>query len=186
MTASEIIEFNKNVWWILVVRGVLGIIFGIIALVWPGITVWAIVVVFGLYAIVDGVVALADVVRGHRTRGWVWSVLTGIVAIAAGVVCLVWPHITVLVMVYVVAFYAILFGVIGLGTAIATRATPGPAWMLQIAASVLAIALAIVLLVHPDFSVRIFVYMLGAWAIFFGILLIGAGFQLRTVLNKAV
>ncbi|MBD0322610.1 MAG: DUF308 domain-containing protein, partial [Aldersonia sp.] len=110
MTAYEIIEFNKNMWWILVVRGVLGIVFGIIALLWPDITVWAIVVVFGIYAIADGIVALVHVLRGNRAREWGWSALFGIVAIAAGVVCLVWPGITVLAMVYVVAFYAILFG----------------------------------------------------------------------------
>ncbi|MBD0322167.1 MAG: DUF308 domain-containing protein, partial [Aldersonia sp.] len=173
-------------WWILVVRGVLGIVFGIIALLWPDITVWAIVVVFGIYAIADGIVALVHVLRGNRAREWGWSALFGVVAIAAGVVCLVWPGITVLAMVYVVAFYAILFGVIGLGVAIATRNNPGPAWALQIAAGVLAIALAIVLLVHPDFSVRVFVYLLGAWAMFFGILLVAAGLQLRRVVHNAV
>ncbi|MCX5042921.1 DUF308 domain-containing protein [Aldersonia sp. NBC_00410] len=184
-TYDEVIEFNKNVWWILVVRGVLGIIFGVIALVWPDITVWAIVVVFGLYAIIDGIVALVHVLRGDRAGEWGWSLLLGIVAVGAGVVCLVWPDITVLAMVYVVAFYALLFGIIGLAAAIATRKSPGPAWFLQVAASILAIIFGIVLLVHPDFSVKIFVYLLGAWAVFFGILLIAAGFQLRSALEDA-
>jgi uncharacterized membrane protein HdeD (DUF308 family) len=184
-TRVEVIEFNRNIWWIMVVRGLIGIIFGFIALIWPEITVWAIVWVFGIYAIIDGIIALVHVLRGEKAGHWIWSLLLGIVAIGAGVVCIVWPDITVLVLVYIVAFYAILFGVIGLAAGVATRKTPGPAWFLQIAASVLSIILGIILLVHPDFSVKIFVYLLGGWAVFFGILLIAAGFQLKNELNKA-
>ncbi|WP_068270656.1 HdeD family acid-resistance protein [Aldersonia kunmingensis] len=184
-TRVEVIEFNRNIWWIMVVRGLIGIIFGFIALIWPEITLWAIVWVFGIYAIIDGIIALVHVLRGEKAEHWVWSLLLGLVAVGAGIVCIVWPDITVLVLVYIVAFYAILFGVIGLASAISRRKTPGPAWFLQIAASVLAIIFGIILLVHPDFSVKIFVYLLGGWAIFFGILLTAAGFQLKTELNRA-
>lgn len=185
ITRVEVIEFNKNIWWILVVRGVIGIIFGTAALIWPDKTLGVIVALFGIFAIIDGIVSLIHVLRGESAGHWVWSLLLGLVAIGAGVVLLAWPKETVVVVAYIVAFYAILFGVIGLAAAISRRRNPGPAWFLQIAASVLAVILGIILLVHPEFSVTVFMYLVGGWAVFFGILLTAAGFQLKSELNKA-
>lgn len=105
----------KTVWWVVLIRGILAVLFGIIALVWPGITVWALVIVFAVYAIVDGAVLVWHSIRDRATLdGWGLWLAMGIVSVLAGLVALFWPGITALVLLYLIAFYAILFGVIGI------------------------------------------------------------------------
>ena len=125
---------GRQLWWLLLLRGIFAVLFGIVAIVWPSITTWALVVIFGIYAIIDGLVALG---RAWQTRGrfadWGWWALIGIVSIGAGIVALVWPEITALALLFVIAFYAILFGVLEVIGAFIARKIPAPrgagAWL---------------------------------------------------------
>src|SRR3954468_21219483 len=83
-------------WWLPAVRGVLAILFGVIAIVWPGLTLLSLVVIFGAYAIVNGIVTLVQAARGHTGGSRGWLIFSGIVSLIAGVVAFVWPGITTL------------------------------------------------------------------------------------------
>ena len=90
-------------WWLVLLRGVLMVLFEIIALVSPGIALLTLVWVFGIYAILDGIAAAA---LGIRTRGephWVWTIVQGVVSVVASLVALVWPGVTALALLFLIA-----------------------------------------------------------------------------------
>lgn len=176
----------KQIWWIVLIRGILAVLFGIVALVWPGITVWALVVVFGIYAIVDGIVLGYHAVRDRRTLdGWGWWLATAVISVLAGIVALVWPGATALVLLYIIAFYAIFFGIAGAVGALRFRKVPDSGWVWSLVAGILAILFGIVLLVFPAGSITGLVWLVGIYAILFGILLIAVAFQARKVAKEA-
>lgn len=182
---GDLAQVGRQLWWLLLLRGIFAVLFGIAAIVWPDITTWALVVIFGIYAIIDGVVALG---RAWQTRGrfadWGWWALIGVVSIGAGIVALVWPEITALALLFVIAFYAILFGVLEVIGAFIARKIPGSVWGWRLAAGILAIILGIVLLYTPGTGILAIIWVLGWYAIFFGVLLIVAAFSLRGAVKK--
>lgn len=176
----------KQMWWLVLIRGILAVLFGVVALVWPGITVWALVVVFGIYAIVDGVVLVYHSIRDRaRLDGWGWWLAMGLVSIAAGIVALVWPAATALVVLYIIAFYAILFGVTGIIGALSFRKVPNSGWGWSLVAGILAVLLGVVLLIFPGSGIISLIWLLGIYAILFGVLLIVVAFQVRKVAKEA-
>lgn len=176
----------KQMWWLVLIRGILAVLFGVVALVWPGITVWALVVVFGIYAIVDGVVLVYHSIRDRaRLDGWGWWLAMGLVSIAAGIVALVWPAATALVVLYIIAFYAILFGVTGIIGALSFRKVPNSGWGWSLVAGVLAVLLGVVLLIFPGSGIISLIWLLGIYAILFGVLLIVVAFQVRKAAKEA-
>ena len=116
---------------IMALRGLAAVIFGLLALVWPEITVLALVLVFGAYAFVDGVFALVAAVRGRQLAGGsrAWLVLEGLLGIGAGIVAVVWPDITALALLWVIAFWAVLTGVLEIAPdPAAPRSTTSGCW----------------------------------------------------------
>src|ERR1700692_2342947 len=110
-------------WRIIALRAVAAIAFGILTLIWPGLTLWALVVLFGAYVLVDGVFAIVGVVRGAPTardrRGCL--IFEGIAGIGAGVLTFAWPGITALALLYLIAAWAVVVGVIRVAAAIQFR-----------------------------------------------------------------
>ncbi|MGW0043083.1 HdeD family acid-resistance protein [Rhodococcus sp. NPDC003348] len=181
-TGTSLIGFGKQIWWVVLLRGVLAVLLGVMALAWPEITVWALVVVFGAYAIVDGLVLVVRaVVDRRRVSGWGWWALAGVVAIAAGVVALVWPDITALALLYVIAFYAIIFGIVGAWSSVRLRELPGSGWGWLLAASLLAVLFGVLLLIFPGSGILGIIWLLGVYAIVFGLFLIIGSFQIRSL-----
>nr|WP_206038142.1 DUF308 domain-containing protein [Rhodococcus sp. HNM0569] len=173
-------------WWAGAVRGVLAILFGIVALAWPGITTWALVVVFGVYSVVDGVIAVVRAYEMRRTDpGWGWWAALGVVSILAGILALVWPTITALVLLYIIAFYAIVFGILGAVGAFRLRHLPGSGWGWFLVAALLAILFGILLLLSPGSGILGIVWLVGWYAIVFGVLLIIGAFSYRERLRNA-
>ena len=109
-------EINR-VRWTLGINGVLSLVFGIVIIAWPGISLEALTIVFGIYVAIAGVVALSAVLRGYVTQGRGWLVLWGLVSIAVGVVCFVWTDMSALALLYVIGAYAIAIGIITIGGA---------------------------------------------------------------------
>ena len=110
-------------WWLFLLRGIAGIAFGILALLWPGIALLTLALVWGAYALVDGAFALAASLSGMRsgdTPRW-WLALTGLAGIAAGLLTIIWPGITVQVLLLLIAAWAIVTGVMEAAGAIALR-----------------------------------------------------------------
>src|SRR3954465_7255675 len=122
-------------WWVLAVRGALAVLFGLLALIWPGITVLALVLLFGAYALVDGVMALYTALfdRGRLGgRGAGWLVLEGVAGVLAAIGAAVWPGITALVLLYLIAAWALVTGVSEILTAIRLRQEIQGEWLLAL------------------------------------------------------
>jgi uncharacterized membrane protein HdeD (DUF308 family) len=171
----------KTVWWLVLLRGVLMVLFGIIALVSPGIALLTLVWVFGFYAILDGVAAVA---LGIRTRGephWVWTLVQGVVSVLAGLVALVWPGVTALALLFLIAFWAILLGVGEIGGAFAARRLGSDAWVWTLAAGVLNVVFGVLLLVWPGSGILTLVWLVGIFAVAGGIALIVLALRVRSV-----
>ncbi|KSZ57923.1 HdeD family acid-resistance protein [Rhodococcus sp. C26F] len=174
----------KQIWWVVLLRGILAVLFGVVALVWPGITVWALVVVFAAYAIIDGIVLVVQSIR-DKPEGWGWWLAMGVVSVLAGLVALFWPGITALALLYVIAFYAILFGITGIVGGIRFRKVPESGWVWSVLAGVVAVLFGIVLLIFPGEGILSLIVLLGIYAILFGVLLIILAFQARSAAKKA-
>ena len=169
-----------RIWWILAVRGAVAVIFGLLALIWPEITLLALVLVFGAYAFVDGLFALVAAFRGRQLAGGSrgWLVLEGLLGIGAGIVALIWPDITALALLWVIAFWAVLTGALEIVAAVRLRRVLDNEWML-IVAGALSILFGLILIVFPGEGAVGLVWLIGIYAIVFGIVLLGLALRLR-------
>jgi uncharacterized membrane protein HdeD (DUF308 family) len=165
-------------WWALALRGVAGILFGILTFVWPGISLAALVFLFGAYAFADGVLAIVTAVRRRGVDRWWLLVLQGIVGVGAGVVTWLWPGITALALLAVIAAWALMGGALQIAAAIRLRKVISGEWLLALG-GVLSIALGVLLLLFPGPGALALVIWIGAYAFVTGILLLALGFRLR-------
>jgi uncharacterized membrane protein HdeD (DUF308 family) len=171
------IEVLRRNWWALIVRGIIAIIFGILAIILPGLTLRVLVLLFGAYALVDGIFMLITAFQGameHRLL----LLIEGIVSIIAGILTLVWPGLTALVLLYFIAFWAIVTGILEVLAAIRLRREIANEWALGIA-GVVSVLFGIIAIVHPLSGALAIIWVIGIYAILFGILLIVLGFRLR-------
>ncbi len=171
-------------WWALVLRGIAAIAFGALAFFWPGITLTALVFLWGAYAIVDGIFAIAAGVKtsdGHK-RWWV-LLLEGILSIAAGVLAFVIPGITALVLLMLIAAWAIVTGAFEIGAAIQLRKYITGEWLLALA-GIASVLFGVALFLNPSAGALAVVWLIGAYAIVFGILLIALGLRLHSLVKS--
>lgn len=169
---------GKN-WWLIALRGVLAILFGLGAFFWPGLTLVVLVTLFGAYALVDGIFTMG---LGFSQRGapdWWVLVLQGLAGVGAGVLTFLWPDITTLALLYLIAGWAIITGVLEIITAIRLRAVIENEWLLVLG-GVLSVLLGVFMVLWPETSALAVVWAIGAYAITFGVVLIALGFKART------
>jgi uncharacterized membrane protein HdeD (DUF308 family) len=167
-------------WWSLVLRGVLALILGFVAFAWPGITLGALVLLFGAYALVDGIMAVIGAWRASRAHErWGALVLEGIVGIAAAVVTVLWPAITALALVYLIATWAIVTGVLELTAAVRLRKVISGEWLMALS-GIASILFGILAIIVPLAGAVGIAFMFGFYQVFFGVLLISLGFRLRS------
>ena len=166
-------------WWLIVIRGLLAILFGLIAFFWPGLTLLLLILTFGVYAIVDGVFAMLSglVSSKYSPRWWVF-LLEGVVSVAAGVFAVMRPGLTGFVLVTLIAVWAILTGAFEIGAAIRLRREITNEWMLALGGFV-SIVLGVLLFFQPATGGLVITLMIGAYALIFEILLVALGFRLR-------
>jgi uncharacterized membrane protein HdeD (DUF308 family) len=166
-------------WWVVLLRGVAGILFGLITLFEPDISLAALVLVFGVYAFVDGVLAIVSVFRhrGASDRGWL--LLEGLAGVAAGVVTLVWPGITALALLYVIAAWALVTGGFEIAAAIRLRKVITGEWLLALS-GIASVGLGVLLILFPNAGALALVLWIGAYALVFGVLLVGLSLRLHS------
>lgn len=174
------VELLSKYWWLIVLRGTAAVVFGLLALVWPDITLAVLVLLFGAYVLVDGVLALGTAIFGKESaegrRGWL--VFEGIAGIAAGVITFVWPGITTLVLLVLIALWAVATGILEIVVAIRLRREIRGEWLLGLG-GVVSILFGIVLLVRPREGAIAVVWLIGLYAIMFGAILVALGVALR-------
>jgi uncharacterized membrane protein HdeD (DUF308 family) len=169
-------------WWVFALRGIAAILFGILAFAQPGITLATLVILFGAYALVDGVALLIALARGEKdARRHAWSVgIMGVIGIGAAIVTFVWPGITALILLYVVAMWAITMGVFQVVSAIALRREiEGEFWMGL--GGVVSVLFGILLVVSPGTGLITLVWLVGFWAMAFGASSLGLAYRLHGI-----
>jgi uncharacterized membrane protein HdeD (DUF308 family) len=167
-------------WWAVVLRGVAGILFGIITFIAPVISLATLVLLWGAYAFVDGVLAIVTAVRRRGADRWWLLVLEGIAGVIAGILTLIWPGITAIALLYLIAAWALVTGVLEIATAVRLRKVLAHEWLLGLS-GILSIAFGILLALMPGPGALVLVIWIGAYAFVFGVLLVTLGFRLRGV-----
>lgn len=177
--ASAVLGRLAENWWLLLLRGLAAVAFGVTAFVWPGITLLALTYLWGAYALADGIVATwaALAASGDAGPRW-WLGLSGLVSILAGIVAFVYTPMTALVLLMVIALWAIVIGVLQLYAAIHLWDLFENAWWL-ILSGLLAVAFGTVLIAWPSTGALAVIWTIAWYAAFFGCMLIGLAFELR-------
>lgn len=171
-------ELLTRNWGMLVLRGVIALLFGFLTFIWPGITLAALVTLFGAYALLDGIFAWVVALRDLKApRVWVLF-LEGITGILTAIITFIWPGITALALLYIIAFWASVTGVFEILAAIRLREEISNEWLLGLS-GVLSVLFALFLLLFPGAGALTVIWMIGAYAIAFGVLLLGLAFQVR-------
>jgi uncharacterized membrane protein HdeD (DUF308 family) len=167
-------------WWTLVLRGVLGILFGIAALVWPLEALAALIIVFGVYALVDGVFALIEAVM-HWRESRRWALLAeGALGILFGVAVLVMPLIAAIAWVYVIAAWALVTGILEIVNGVRLRnQIEGEIWM--VLSGVLSVVFGLLITFWPIQGAIAITWIIGFYALLFGIFLVVLGFRMKGV-----
>jgi uncharacterized membrane protein HdeD (DUF308 family) len=162
--------------WSLIIRGILAIVFGIAVWIWPHITLLVLIVMFGIFAVASGIFALGAAFQAHRAhRGWWMLAVSGVLGIVAGIVALVWPHETAFILLYIIAIWAIVTGVSEIIAAFTPGRTGADEWLLVLA-GVLSIIFGILLFIFPGVGLMALVWLIGIYAILYGISLIVSAF----------
>jgi len=167
-------------WWLLLLRGVASIIFGVLAFIWPGLTLVALIFLWGAYAIIDGGIALWAAISGRGAEiapRW-WLAIVGVVGLLAGLVAFASPGLTALVLLMFIACWAILIGAMEIWGAVQLRKEIEGEWWL-ILSGVLSIAFGILLIARPGSGALALVWVIGSFAILHGGMLIALAFRLK-------
>jgi uncharacterized membrane protein HdeD (DUF308 family) len=171
------IEVSSRHWWAFAIRGVAAILFGILALLLPGLTFAVLVLLWGAFALVDGAFALIAAVRTEHDHRW-GLFAEGIVGIGAGIVTFVWPDLTALVLLYIIAAWALLTGVLELIAAVRLRKLIQDEWWL-ILSGVVSVLFGLFLLAAPGAGAVAVVWLIGLYAVVFGVLMLALAVRLR-------
>jgi uncharacterized membrane protein HdeD (DUF308 family) len=170
---------NAASWWVLALRGLVAVLFGLAALFWPSLVLVVLIVLFGLYALVDGVLAVIAAFRSSG-RGMRRSLLLieGAIGILFGIFALFWPGLTALTLLYIIAFWVILSGIARIVMAIMLRRDIENEWSMALS-GVLSVVLGIILLLLPGAGLLAYTWLIGLLALALGIALIYYAFRVR-------
>ena len=167
-------------WWAVVLRGVVALVFGVMTIFNPALTVAVLVLLFGAYAVVNGLFTIIQAVANrHGERHWAALVVSGILSVALGLLTFFMPGVTGIVLLYLIAAWAIIVGVTEIMTAIRLRKVVTGEWLL-ILAGVVSVLFGVLLIVFPGAGAIAVALWIGTYAIVLGVLLIALGFRLRS------
>jgi uncharacterized membrane protein HdeD (DUF308 family) len=165
-------------WWAVALRGVIAILFGIAAFGVPGATMLALVLLFGAYSLVDGIFSIVLAVRGaRRQERWGLLLLNGLFGIALGIAAAVWPGITLLAFILILAAWAVVSGILMLGAAIGLKISHGRWWL--VLAGAVSLAYGVLLFMSPLVGALVLTWWVGAYALVFGVILLILAYRLR-------
>lgn len=176
---DDLMNFLERNWWVLLVRGIAAITFGIAAFVWPTLTVAVLVMLFGAWVLVDGIFGVIDSIR-YRDRmkhWWLW-LLEGVLGIVVGALTLLMPGVTAYVLLIFIAAWAIVGGVLRIIAAIRLREQIEGEWLWGLSGAI-SVLFGIALVVMPGAGILSLIWLIGFWAVLFGVLCILLAFRLR-------
>ena len=164
-------------------RGLAAILFGILALVWPGLSLSVLVFLFGLFAVISGITAVVAALRNREEHHWGLLLFEGILAILAGVVALIWPGITALAFLYLLAAWAILTGILELVAPLSFPMSLGRA-VLSVLAGIISIVFGVLIAFQPASGLLAVVWLIGLYAILVGITYVVVFFESRSLASS--
>ena len=182
-TAAGFPSLAKKIWIFAIIRGVLAIIFGLIALFSPIATALALAILIGAYAIVNGIFDIIEAIRHRGSSSMALRIVLGAVSILFGILVLVWPGISLAILVIMVGIWAIIIGILQIVSSVGHRAVPNSGWVWGIIGGSLSILFGILVVIWPGTGLVSIIWIIGIWAIVWGITLIVLGVQLRKAAN---
>lgn len=175
----------KQVWYWPVIRGVIAVIFGVVALVSPIGTAVALAVIVGIFAVVDGVVEIVDGIRYREYGGAGLRIAIGATTLIFGIVVLVWPGKTTVVLIYLVAIWSILVGIFQFVVSFMLRSIPGSGWGWGVAGGLVSFLFGILVIAQPSAGLTTIIWIIGIYALIIGAILIALGLQIRSLGKRA-
>lgn len=163
----------SRMWWLIVMRGLAALLFGLVAIFWPGISLGVLVMIFGAYALADGIISLLSGLRlpaGDMRRGFLF--LTAGTAIVIGLISVLWPGATIVFLLYLVAAWALIFGVIEIAGSLRLKREIGPDWPLS-KGGILLVVFGLLLVLFPGAVAVVTTWVIGVIALLIGIALLG-------------
>jgi len=172
-------EVLAESWWMVGLRGILGIIFGLICLFETDIALMSLILLFSAYLLVDGLFAIAAGIRNARNgERWALLLLEGFVDIAAVAVAFLWPGLTLVVLIWIIAIWAIISGALMLSAAFTLKQDHGRWWLAL--GGICSLIFGVLLVIAPLVGAFVLIWWLGAYALIFGVLLLVLAFQLHS------
>jgi len=191
-TSDPLATLAKGIWWLILIRGILAIAFGVIALIAPGAALTAVAIVFGAYALIDGIATVMHGIRVRKTNPrWGWLVAEGVLSGIAGLIALILPGLvgTVggLVVLWTIVIWSIISGIMGLRSAAGAESGRAKTWgiVAGILSLVFGVILAIAVLLTPGATLISLIWTVGIYAILFGITLVVTAIYVRASAGKA-
>ena len=178
--ASDARALVKRTWWVFLIGGIAAVIFGILAFMKPGIALMVLAMFFAAWILVDGVSNLIGSFQNRDKDGWWIMLLIGILGICVGGFALFNPPVSMLALIYLVAFQAILLGVFLLMLGYKVRAATEKEWILYVTGA-LSVLFGILVIMQPEAGGVTIVYMVAGWAILIGLLKIYFGFKIKNI-----
>jgi uncharacterized membrane protein HdeD (DUF308 family) len=174
----------RQYWWMMLVWGVAIAIFGLCALLWPHLTLLTLILLFGVFAVINGVLGIATAIQARRVMAsWWMALVAGVVSVIIGLAVLFWPHATAIVILYLIAAWAIITGVLQLSEAIGGLGRHSPFFL--VISGLAALILGIVLFASsPLVALLALVWVIGAYALIAGIMFILRAFYFRSLLRR--
>jgi uncharacterized membrane protein HdeD (DUF308 family) len=167
----------KN-WWLLLLRGIAAIIFGLLAFAWPGLTLVTLILLYGAYALVDGVLAIIAAITGGVPGSRWWLAIVGLLGIAAGLVTFLTPGLTALVLLFFIAGWAIVTGVFEIIGAIKLRKEIDNEWLL-ILGGIISVLFGVGIMLAPGAGALALVWVIGAYSVVMGVIFVALAFRLK-------
>src|SRR6266699_5540675 len=167
----------KN-WWLLLLRGIAAIIFGLLAFAWPGLTLVTLILLYGAYAFVDGVLAIIAAITGGVPGSRWWLAIVGLLGIAAGLLTFLMPGLSALVLLFFIAGWAIATGVFQIMGAIKLRKEIDNEWLL-ILGGIISLLFGVGMMLAPGAGALALVWVIGAYSVVMGVIFVALAFRLR-------
>jgi uncharacterized membrane protein HdeD (DUF308 family) len=173
-------DLLQKAWWMLALRGVAALLFGILAIMWPDLTLLVLVGFFAAYAFITAAASLWAGWQNRKTdKGWWLLLLLGVVAFASGVLSLIYPAITALVLVLLMGANALVIGVIDIALAIRLRKTLRGEWLL-ILTGIVSVVFGGLVMLFPGAGALALVWMVSFYAVLTGVLLLALAIRMRS------
>lgn len=178
LTPPSLLATLSRYWWLVLLRGIAFIVFGVLGFLWPGLTLVTLILFWGAFVLIDGVLALAHAIMGGNMGSRWWLALIGLAGIAAGILTFMMPGLTALLLLSLIACWAIVLGVFQIAGAIKLRKEIDNEWTL-ILGGALSVLFGVAMLAAPLVGALALIWVIAAYAVVFGVLLVMLAFRLK-------